>query len=254
MRNFKQFLAPFFGLIGVNLSSLLALRSFPRYLIERKKFKKLGGFINVTYPIISDYGDSAGTLSGHYFHQDLYVAQRIFRSNPKRHLDVGSRIDGFVAHVASFREIEILDIRPLQSKSENIKFLQLDLMKTITEDQATDSLSCLHTLEHFGLGRYGDQIDPEGHLKGFRNLISAVKPGGHFYLSFPIGSVERVEFNAHRVFHPSSPLSWAGAEELELAEFAFVDDDGDLHANASIEAAVESGLRYGCGIYTFKKI
>lgn len=254
MKNFKRLLAAFFGLVGVNLSSFMALKNFPRYMSERRRFKKFGGLISVAYPIFSDYGDSAGTLSGHYFHQDLYVAQRVFRSDPNRHLDVGSRIDGFVAHVASFREIEILDIRPLESKTKNIIFVQSDLMKPMMADQATDSLSCLHTLEHFGLGRYGDPIDPEGHLKGFKNLISAVKPGGDFYLSFPIGSVERVEFNAHRVFHPASPLSWAGAEELELIEFAFVDDDGDLHENASIEDAVVSALRYGCGIYTFKKI
>lgn len=253
MKNFKRYLAASLGLIGVNPFAVIALKNIPRYLRERSKFKKLGGSIAFHYPIISEYGDAAGTMSGHYYHQDLYVAQRVFRANPQRHLDVGSRIDGFVAHVASFREVEILDIRPLESKSKNIKFLQLDLMNPIAEDQATDSLSCLHTLEHFGLGRYGDPIDPEGHLKGFRNLISTVKPGGHFYLSFPIGSVERVEFNAHRVFHPASPLSWAGAEELELTEFAFVDDDGDLHENAGIEDAIESDLKYGCGIYTFKK-
>ena len=253
MKNFKRYLAASFGLIGVNPYAVVALKNIPRYLRERSKFKKLGGHIAANYPIISEFGESAGTMSGHYYHQDLYVAQRVFRANPQRHLDVGSRVDGFVAHVASFREIEILDIRPLESKSKNIKFLQWDLMERMPADQTTDSLSCLHTLEHFGLGRYGDPIDPKGHLKGFQNLIAAVKPGGHFYLSFPIGSIERVEFNAHRVFHPSSPLSWPGSENLKLEEFAFVDDRGDLHENASVDDAVKAELAYGCGIYTFVK-
>jgi hypothetical protein len=35
-----------------------------------------------------------------------------------------------------------------------------------TPDGYCDSLSCLHALEHFGLGRYGDPIDPRGHEKG----------------------------------------------------------------------------------------
>ena len=88
----------------------------------KKQFKKQQDFKSVGfYPILADRYDAAGVASGHYFHQDLYVANKIFTANPHRHVDVGSRIDGFVAHVASFREIEILDIRHIESKSRNIK-------------------------------------------------------------------------------------------------------------------------------------
>jgi Caenorhabditis protein of unknown function, DUF268 len=86
-------------------------------------------------------------------------------------LRIGSRIDGFVAHVALFREIEVLDIRPMREQIPNIVFRQVDFMR---EDQPLadycDSVSCLHALEHFGLGRYGDPVDRDGHLRGFRNL------------------------------------------------------------------------------------
>jgi len=71
----------------------------------------------------------AGTMRGTYFHQDLLIAQRIFEAEPRRHLDVGSRVDGFVAHVASFRRIEIVDIRPLRSTVPEISFLRADVMK-----------------------------------------------------------------------------------------------------------------------------
>jgi len=63
---------------------------------------------------LDDRFDQSGTASGHYFHQDLLVASRIFINNPEKHVDIGSRIDGFVAHVASFREIEVFDIRSLE--------------------------------------------------------------------------------------------------------------------------------------------
>ena len=191
-------------------------------------------------------------MKGHYFHQDLYVAQKVFESGTQRHVDVGSSISGFVSHVASFMPIEILDIRPTPSTSKNISFTQQDVMAGLTVK--TSSLSCLHTLEHFGLGRYGDPIDPTGHLKGFQNLVEAVEPNGIFYLSFPISSNERVEFNAHRVFHPLSPLSWPGAESLVLQDFAFVDDSGDLFANTTLEEAVARNLHFGCGIYTFRNL
>ena len=248
----KRFLERLLSLFGVNPLSILSLPLLSRFWSDRRKFKKSGGVISVNYPILSDYKDWAGTMKGHYFHQDLYVAQKVFESGTQRHVDVGSSISGFVSHVASFMPIEILDIRPTPSTSKNISFTQQDVMAGLTVK--TSSLSCLHTLEHFGLGRYGDPIDPTGHLKGFQNLVEAVEPNGIFYLSFPISSNERVEFNAHRVFHPLSPLSWPGAESLVLQDFAFVDDSGDLFANTTVEEAVARNLHYGCGIYTFRKL
>lgn len=247
----KRFIERVISLLGINPFSILSLNQLPRYFREKRKFRELGGSVAVNYPILSDYKDWAGTMKGHYFHQDLYVAQAIFKAKPVRHVDVGSSIAGFVSHVASFMPIEILDIRPVPSSSKNISFTQQDVMQGLTI--RTSSLSCLHTIEHFGLGRYGDPIDPNGHLKGFKNLVTAVESGGNFYISFPISSRERVEFNAHRVFHPESILSWPGAEELKLIDFAFVDDSGDLHASSLIKDAVDSNLKYGCGIYTFAK-
>ena len=60
--------------------------------------------------LLQDYSDNAGQNKGHYFHQDLLVAKMIYDTKPRRHIDIGSRLDGFVAHVASFREIEVFDI------------------------------------------------------------------------------------------------------------------------------------------------
>jgi hypothetical protein len=215
-------------------------------------FKKAGGVITHTYPILGDFEKQAGTATGHYFHQDLLVATLIKQANPRRHIDVGSSIEGFVAHVASYREIEVLDIRPLQISGHNqIRFVQSDLM---TADQSLigicDSLSCLHALEHFGLGRYGDPIDPNGHLKGFYNLSKMIQSGGTLYISFPIGK-PGVHFNAHRIFHPKDILEWS-KNLFQLIRFDFVDDDGNLHPDASLTP--HPILNYGCGIYTLRKI
>jgi hypothetical protein len=203
----------------------------PRFLGERRGFQEKGGRISHSFPILNDYTDLAGTASGHYFHQDLLVSQFVFQKNPKRHIDVGSRIDGFVAHVASFRKIEIIDIRRIpKSEHSNIIFREADLMSG-GEIESVDSISCLHAIEHFGLGRYGDPVDPEGHLLGFKNLVGMLKRGGDLYISFPIGSQNEVHFNAHRVFHPMDIFSWAECSKLELLSFDYVDDMGNLHRN-----------------------
>jgi hypothetical protein len=141
------------------------------------------------------YGQ-CGVARGHYFHQDLYIAQKIFRKAPAKHVDVGSRIDGFVAHVASFRELEVLDLRELAGEIPHISFRHCDLLRLPVEFyECCDSLSCLHVLEHLRLGRYGDAIDLNGHVKG---LLKMLQPGGTLYLSVPFGA-EKIEYNASRL-------------------------------------------------------
>jgi len=230
---------------------LRKLRYLPKYLSDRAAFKKAGGVITNTYAIYDDFKKQAGTASGHYFHQDLLVATFIKQSNPARHIDVGSSIEGFVAHVASYREIEVFDIRPLRNIGhKQIRFVQGNLMELDPSLVAIcDSLSCLHALEHFGLGRYGDPIDPRGHLKGFNNFHRMLKRRGTLYISFPIGK-SAVHFNAHRIFDPTEILDWS-KDLFELIRFDYVDDAGSLRCNASLSPPPV--VSYGCGIYTLKK-
>src|SRR3982074_960474 len=97
------------------------------------------------YPVLSDWSDQAGAVASRaYFYQDLLVARRIYEARPQRHVDVGSRFDGFVAHVAVFREIDGIDVRPMEMTSRNVRFIQADLMQGAAEPAtSTDSLSCL---------------------------------------------------------------------------------------------------------------
>ena len=217
--------------IGIDLSKILSYRYLPKYLADRWKFKNAGGSIALHLPILNEFNEEAGIANGQYFHQDLVVASYVYKASPQRHIDIGSRIDGFVAHVASFRDIEYMDIRELQpSEHERIKFIQANIMKdNPSYHEVADSISCLHAIEHFGLGRYGDPICPNGHTIGFTNIVRMLKDGGTLYVSFPIGTSTRVEFNAQRVFHPREIFAWAGHENLELVQFDYVDDAGRLH-------------------------
>ena len=250
------------GLEAVAIAAIRALLGKKRaakfeynllYRKQREEWLAKGGKITKTHRILRDYADTAGSATGHYFHQDLLVAKLIFENNPERHIDIGSRVDGFVAHVASFRKIEVVDVRPLEkSVHDNITFKQADLMFPQDLGQ-TDSLSCLHAIEHFGLGRYTDPIDIDGHTKGIKNLVDLVSDGGRLYISFPIGQDDEVHFNAHRVFHPLSILKHPSiAEHMTLRRFDFVDDAGDLHLDLDVESVVGKP-HYGCGIYTFEK-
>ena len=216
---------------------------------EAQKFR-----IGKNFYIGTDRYESAGETNTHYFLQDLIVARAIYKANPKRHIDVGSRIDGFVAHLASFRDVEVIDIRKLDINIPGITFLQMDLMVPLTDIELSDSVSCLHALEHFGLGRYGDQLDTGGWLVGLENLRKLIKPGGRLYLSVPTGWDQRIEFNAHRVF--AIPfLTEVLQERFEVERVEFIDDLGNVNYDVDLES--EDALRsfnasYGCSIWTLK--
>ena len=169
-----------------------------------------------------------------------------------RHVDVASRIDGFVAHVASFVPIEVLDIRPAVTSARNITFRQMDLMlDPFPLTDYTSSLSCLHALEHFGLGRYGDTVDYYGYNRAWKNLASMVTPGGVFYFSVPIGP-QRIEFDAHRVFSVPFLMDTMIQPSFSVASFAFVDDAGEIHFDEDplgAAAGTSFGCWHGCGIF-----
>lgn len=242
-----------FSRFGFDVSKMYYLRFIPRFLRERRAWLRSGGKIDGYYMILSDYQDSAGTASGHYFHQDLLVARLIYDEKPNRHIDIGSRVDGFVAHLASFRDVEVLDVRPLTiSGHPNLKFIQADLMQPQTIGQC-DSVSCLHVVEHFGLGRYADSIEVDGHMKGIQNLVDLVSPGGRLYLSVPIGNSDRVLFNAHRIFDPMTILQHPSISNFcNLERFDFVDDFGNLHTDVNLLHS-DISVEFGCGIYTLRK-
>lgn len=234
------------------------LRGLPPYLRDWRALRRQardsdGAFpFARLYPCLGDRFSQSGDVNTHYFHQDLLVARRIFAQQPETHLDIGSRLDGFVAHVASFRPIEVMDIRPMTTEIPNVSFLQMDFMQPLAEDfhGYCDSVSCLHAIEHFGLGRYGDPIQYDGYRQALDNLAAIVCQGGKLYLSTPIGP-QRIEFNAHRVFSVAFLLEQFH-DRFTVDRFSYVDDEMVLHEDVPItpeQAENHYGCHFGCGIF-----
>ena len=255
MRNFISNIQMLFNFYPKKI--ITGLRNLPYFYQSKKAFKKsLGNYpdfkISRNYFCLTDRNEAGGSLPKHYFRQDLYFAQKIFENQPLKHVDIGSRIDGFVAHLASFMEVEEVDVRPLESTIKNVRFVQADLMDSnfhLKND--CQSVSCLHVIEHLGLGRYGDTIDANGHLKGLDTIYRLLQPGGYFYFSVPIGN-QRIEYNAHRVFSVDYLLNYFSSK-YELLTFSYLDDNDVLHEN--IDPKNETiRCRYGCGLFILKKI
>ncbi|TAK28797.1 MAG: DUF268 domain-containing protein [Myxococcaceae bacterium] len=246
--------------LGLHASSLVldlrrlpsTVTSLPWFVRTWRQYEALGGDglkLRDAQPCLTDRGESAGAASGHYFHQDLWAARKVHASGAAEHVDVGSRVDGFVAHVASFTEVVYVDLRPLQASGHpHIKARVGTVLSLPFADRSVPSLSCLHVIEHIGLGRYGDPLDPDGSLKALAELQRVVAQGGDFYLGVPIGR-ERVCFNAHRVLSPQTVLRALG--ELSLVEFSAVNDAGDLVRDARPEDFSQAD--YSCGLFHFTR-
>lgn len=197
-------------------------RNLPKYFIDLVRFiarhRSVKG-LRIS-PVLNDFRDSAGSADGHYFWQDLICAKWIFEENPENHLDIGSRIDGFIAHLLTFRQVTLLDIRPLTMQIPNLKCVIGNAQESMNEYHGKyESVSSLHSIEHFGLGRYGDPIDVEGHVKGLQSISECVRPSGSLYLSFPIGQGS-IEFNEQRIISPTWPEEIL--TEFTLMEFVLI--------------------------------
>jgi hypothetical protein len=216
-------------------------------LNQSDKFKIKKEYIMKCY----DWNSEAGNIDGHYFLQDIYMAKKVLANKAVMHYDIGSRIDGFIAHLLTSMEVTMIDIRPLNVKVEGLNFKQgnaTDLSNI--KDGTIESLSCLHALEHFGLGRYGDPVNPNAYIKALQEMQRVIKPEGVLYLSVPIGDEERVCFNAHRVFDPLTIIN--NLKDMKLLEFAFI-KDMEIRTCNPLESNVQYGM-YSCGLFIFKKV
>lgn len=205
------------------------------------------------WPVITDKYASAGNI-GNYFWQDLWAAKRILQSGIRKHFDIGSRLDGFIAHLlAADVDVTMIDVREFPGGGVEGLHTIVDDATSLRqiEDKSIESMSALCSLEHFGLGRYGDPIDPEACFKCFDNIQRKLKLGGHLYLSLPVGH-ERVEFNAHRVFYAQTVVECF--HSLELREFSCATEQG-IECNVNIRAYDEDAHNgnYRYGLFHFYK-
>ena len=204
------------------------------------------------WPILKEKYALAGSMNN-YFWQDLWAAKYIIKSGVQSHFDIGSRLDGFIAHLlAAEIDVTMIDVREFPGEVEHLHTIVDDATNLHQiADGSIESISALCSLEHFGLGRYGDPIDPEACFKCFVNIQKKLKKGGRLYLSVPIGK-ERIEFNAHRVFYASTVAE--NFKTLCLEEFSCA-ADGQIEYNVELhkyDNDLHNG-EYRYGLFRFRK-
>lgn len=186
----------------------------------------------------------------HYVYHTSWAARKVRAYAPKKHIDISSSLY-FSGIVSAFVPVDFYDYRPAELALSNLASKQADLMQLPFESESVDSLSCMHVVEHIGLGRYGDPIDPEGDIKACAELERVLAPGGQLLFVVPIGGKALIEFNAHRIY--TYALVQSLFPTLTLTEFSYVPERGPdgIHENAN--PAELQNEHYACGLFVFTK-
>lgn len=229
---------------------LIGLIYLSRFFRDLRVYRQASSSENIgwrdLYPSLLDRVTKT-QFDPHYFYQGAWLAREVAAFEPKDHVDIGSSVM-VIGVLSGFVKTTFVDYRPLKAILPGLSCLPGDINRLSFEDRAIESLSCLHVIEHIGLGRYGDPLDPHGSVKAASELQRVLKPGGRLYLSVPVGR-ERVCFNAHRVFAPETiPTLFP---QLELLNFSYVSDEGLFYADQQFSNAAVS--EYACGMFVFEK-
>lgn len=185
----------------------------------------------------------------HYVYHTAWAARTIHKINPTKHIDISSSLQ-FNVLVSAFVPVEFYDLRPANLQLDNFESKKADLYSLPFVNNSINSLSCMHVVEHVGLGRYGDHIDPDGDLKTISELQRVIAWKGSLLFVVPLGKKE-IRFNAHRIYDYNQIIEYFNAFQLE--EFAYIpENSSDRHIiyNPSIESIRKDN--YGCGCFWFK--
>ncbi|MHB8501511.1 MAG: DUF268 domain-containing protein [Candidatus Acidiferrales bacterium] len=184
-----------------------------------------------------------------------WAARQLFIRNklPSRHLDFGSYL--YFASIASAGIADFVyhDLRPYAMPLPGLRSVSVDLTKLPYPDESERSVSCLHVLEHVGLGRYGDEIDSLGDVKAARELSRIISRGGHLIFVVPVNQQPGTVYNAHRqytydqVVKELFPL-------LHLVQFSLINQN-KIIIDAGVENIVSHpGNVEDTGCFWFSKI
>jgi len=239
--------------IYMNFRRLMALSWFISDYFKLKRSLKSDNRFSLSLsnlkPILIDKTNTT-QFEPHYVYHPAWAARIVARTNPEKHIDISSMLQ-FSTIVSAFVPVEFYDYRPAHLKLSGYKSEHGDLTNLHFATNSVKSLSCMHTLEHIGLGRYGDPIDPQGDMKAASELARVLAPGGSFIFVTPVGK-PKIEFNAHRIYSYEQVLDLFPT--LKIIEFSLVPDD--FREKGFIENADPSLVKdqdWGCGCFHFSK-
>lgn len=177
-----------------------------------------------------------------------WAARILAETRPTRHVDISSYIY-FPFLVSAFIPIDYYEYRNFGTQMSNLICKHADLKNLPFDDESLKSLSCMHTIEHIGLGRYGDEIDPYGDRRAAIELKRSLAKRGRLLIVAPVGK-PILRFNSHRTYSYEMVIEMF--QGLKLLEFSLIPDQdtGSLIHNANpVLVERQPGDSTGCFLF-----
>ena len=128
---------------------------------------------------------------------------RLYESTQIEILDVGAAESLLSYELASLNySVTAIDIRPIALSHPNLKFVKSDICKPVLPPASFDCVVALSTLEHIGLGWYGDETGDNLDGEAVKQINLLLKPGGSFILTVPYG--KKALTPVHRIYDQES--------------------------------------------------
>jgi SAM-dependent methyltransferase len=200
------------------------------------------------FPCLNDATSETG-FEPHYVLHTSWAARVLAKTKPKAHVSFGDSLY-FVGIASGFTSMTFCDIRKSGLPFRDIKEDSADLTNLPASWTGTlQSISCMHVLEHIGLGRYGDTLDASGDRKAAAELARVLAPGGQLLMVVPMEDPPRVCFNAHRLYSYSQVMDLF--PDLSLLEFTLITNEGQFFENADPRSL--EGRKFSCGCFRYTK-
>lgn len=153
------------------------------------------------YRVLREVGCDIGNHPASYKeHECGFAADCLARQKPATILDIGSYRD-FVLGLAAAHQVTTLDVRAAPKICANETVAVEDAKSLSFADDRFDAVVSLSSIEHFGLGRYGDEFDLTGDRKALREMIRVLKPGGAMIFSTTLtAGPPCLVYNLHRIY------------------------------------------------------
>ena len=223
----------------------------PIFLLQYYQFKKgLKDWPCRLTDALPIFHERTNTMSfdAHYVYHTGWAARVLSELSPACHIDVSSSLM-FSSIASAFVPIKHYDYRNPELDLDGLVCGTQDLLALGFDNHSVDSISCMHVIEHIGLGRYGDPINSLGDLEAAKELMRVLAPGGHLIIVLPLAERAHVRFNGHRIYDLNRVLSLFNG--MKLKEFSFLNEkrNNKFKRHASIEDI--AGSEYGCGCFVF---
>lgn len=244
----RAYYSVFLGVFSKKMSSIKKISLILKYFNDLKKYKHLekNTKFKINWDNISPYIYDKmiyTPIDPVYFYQDSWCAKKIFKNKPEHHYDVGSKAD-MLGIISQFTPATMVDIRSINLEMPGFKFQKGDILSLPFKDNSIDSLSSICVIEHIGLGRYGDKLNPLGSEKAIKELKRVLSPNGNLYISVPVDKENKIYFNAHRAFTRDYII------EL-FKPFKLIEEKYIYGRNLDDSYDAEKG--FGTGLFHFKK-